>query len=134
MAAQLEQKTIDLFRKPNFAHLSSHRADGTIHSVVVWIDIRDDGRIFVNSAEGRVWPANLERDPRVTVSIHNPENPYEFAAITGHVVDRDTEHGDADIDALAKKYMDADSYPFRQEGEVRVTFTIEPDRVTHQGA
>ena len=134
MAAALEQKTVDLINEPNFAHLSSHRADGTIHNVVVWIDIREDGRIFVNSAECRVWPANVERDPHVTVSIHNAENPYEFAAITGRIVARDTEYGDADIDALAKKYMDADSYPFRQEGEVRVTFTIEPDRVTHQGA
>ena len=134
MATQLQQKTIDLFDKPNFAHLSSHRADGTIHNVVVWIGVREDGSLFVNSAEGRVWPANLDRDPHVTVSIHDSANPYEFASITGRIVGRDVASGDADIDALAKKYMDADSYPFRQNGEVRVTFTIEPDRVSHQGA
>ena len=134
ITAQLERKTLDLLSQPNFAHLSSHRADGTIHSVVVWIDVRDDGRIFVNSAEGRVWPANVDRDPRVTVSVHNRNNPYEFASITGRVIDRDTETGDADIDALALKYMGAETYPFRKEGEVRVTFTIEPERVTHHGA
>ena len=134
MAAQLEQKTVDLLNQPNFAHLSSHRADGTIQNVVVWLGVTDDGAIFVNSAEGRAWPANVERDPRVTISVHNSENPYEFASITGRVTGRDTENGDADIDALALKYMGAESYPFRQDGEVRVTFTIEPDRVTHRGA
>ncbi len=134
MAAQLEQKTIDLLNRRNFAHLSTHRADGTIHNVVVWIGVDEQGRPFVNTAEGRVWPNNLERDPRVTVSVHDTDNPYEFASITGKVVDRDTENGDAVIDALAKKYMNVDSYPFRKEGEVRVTFTIEPERVTHHGA
>ena len=134
MATQLEQKTIDLLNQRNFAHVSTHRADGTIHNVVVWIGVDEQGRPFVNTAEGRVWPRNLDRDPRLTVSIHNTENPYEFASITGKVVARDTEHGDAVIDALAKKYMDVDSYPFRQEGEVRVTFTIEPERVAHHGA
>ena len=134
MATQLEQKTIDLLNQRNFAHVSTHRADGTIHNVVVWIGVDEQGRPFVNTAEGRVWPRNLDRDPRLTVSIHNTENPYEFASITGQVVARDTEHGDAVIDALAKKYMDVDSYPFRQEGEVRVTFTIEPERVAHHGA
>ena len=134
MATQLEQKTIDLLNQRNFAHVSTHRADGTIHNVVVWIGVDEQGRPFVNTAEGRVWPRNLDRDPRLTVSIHNTENPYEFASITGKVVARDTEHGDAVIDALAKKYMDVDSYPFRQEGEVRVTFTIEPERVSHHGA
>ena len=134
MATQLEQKTIDLLNQRNFAHVSTHRADGTIHNVVVWIGVDEQGRPFVNTAEGRVWPRNLDRDPRLTLSIHNTENPYEFASITGKVVARDTEHGDAVIDALAKKYMDVDSYPFRQEGEVRVTFTIEPERVAHHGA
>ena len=134
MATQLEQKTIDLLNQRNFAHVSTHRADGTIHNVVVWIGVDEQGRPFVNTAEGRVWPRNLDRDPRLTVSIHNTENPYEFASITGKVVARDTEHGDAVIDSLAKKYMDVDSYPFRQEGEVRVTFTIEPERVSHHGA
>jgi hypothetical protein len=44
------------------------------------------------------------------------------------------EDGDAVIDALAKKYMDADSYPFRKDGEQRVTFRLTPETVVHKGA
>ena len=38
---------------------------------------------------------------------------------------------DEDIDALAKRYLDADSYPFRQPGEQRVIVKIEPEKVNH---
>lgn len=134
MSVELEPKTIDLLRKPNFAHLSTHRKDGTISNVVVWIDVDEDGLIQVNSAEGRAWPANVDRDPNVTVSVHNAENPYEFASITGHVVARDTATASDHIDHLAFKYMGKETYPFHQPGEVRVKFTIEPDRVLHSGA
>ena len=134
MPATLEQKTIDLLRQKNFAHVATHREDGSILNVVVWVDADADGKIYLNSAEGRAWPANVARDPKLTISVHNSENPYEYAAISGTVVDSDTTQGDAHIDALAKKYMDVDSYPFRKEGEVRIKYTIEADRVMHFGA
>ena len=41
--------------------------------------------------------------------------------------------GDEHIDALAKKYLGLDTYPNRQEGEVRVIYRIEPERFTHMG-
>ena len=45
----------------------------------------------------------------------------------GTVVERTIDGADAVIDALAKKYLDADSYPFRREGEVRVTIRVEAE-------
>jgi hypothetical protein len=41
------------------------------------------------------------------------------------------EGADDDIDALAKRYLDADSYPFRQPGEERVIVKIQPEKVNH---
>jgi hypothetical protein len=87
----------------------------------------------VNSAVGRAWPTNLDRDPRITLVAFDPANPYEYVEIRGRVTDKDTsEEADRHIDRLAKKYLDADSYPYRQEGEQRVKYTIEPEKVRHQ--
>jgi hypothetical protein len=86
----------------------------------------------LNSAEGRDWPRNLRRAGQATVSIANAENPYEYVTVVGTLDTDTTEDGDAVIDALAKKYMDADSYPFRKEGEQRVTFRLAPEQVQHK--
>ena len=66
---------------------------------------------MLNTAEGRAWPRNLERDPRVTLTVQNMENPYEYVAIRGTVAERTHEGADAHIDSLAKKYMGLDEYP-----------------------
>ena len=109
------------------------RPDGTIQTVVVWADADEDGRIVLNSAEGRDWPRNLRRAGRATISVANADNPYEYVSVVG-ALDEAT-HGDGDevIDALAKKYLDADSYPFRKEGEQRVTFRLRPEKVQLYG-
>jgi PPOX class probable F420-dependent enzyme len=133
MADTLDGAAKDLFAAKNYAHLSVARRDGTIQTVVIWADVDDEGRIVVNSAEGRGWPANLRRAGRATISVHNAENPFEFAAVEAKLtVDS---HDDADdvIDALAKKYLDADSYPGRTPEEQRITFRLTPERVIHRG-
>jgi len=92
----------------------------------VWVDVQD-GIPVVNSAEGRAWPRNLERDPRVTPTVQNMENPYEYVEIRGHVAERTHEGADEHINSLAKKYLDKDEYPFRQPGEQRVIIRVEPE-------
>ena len=119
-----------LLAKPNHAVLSTRNEDGTIHSTVVWVDTID-GTLAVNSAVGRHWPTNIDRDPAVTVLVYDQENPYDYVEVRGTAsgtVDGAEEH----IDRLAKKYMNVDSYPLRQEGEQRITYRIEPARVRHQ--
>jgi hypothetical protein len=63
--------------------------------------------------------------------VTNLENPYEYAEIRGRVVERTHEDADEHIDALARKYLGADSYPFRRPDEQRVKFVIAPDRVSY---
>ena len=134
MAAELDQKTVELLNKPNFATVSTLRKDGTVSGVVVWLGVGDAGTIELNTADGRAWLKNLRRDPRVTITVPNAENPYEFVTISGHVTGEDLESADAHIDALAKKYLGVDSYPFRTPDETRVKLTIEPDRVAYFSA
>jgi PPOX class probable F420-dependent enzyme len=107
------------------------RADGSVQVAPVWVDVQD-GKPVVNSAEGRAWPRNLERDERVTIAVQNLENPYEYVEVRGRVAERTHDGADEHIDSLAKKYMGVDSYPMRQPGEQRVIFRIEPEHVYYQ--
>jgi PPOX class probable F420-dependent enzyme len=129
MAAEIPEGVRKALKEPQFWHLATLNPDGSPHSTTMWVDERD-GNILVNSALGRRKPRNLERDARVALSWHNPDSPYNSAAVQGLVVDSYTgERADADIDSLAKKYLGQDTYPFRQEGEQRITFVIEPSHV-----
>jgi PPOX class probable F420-dependent enzyme len=128
MSDKIEGRAKELLEGKNFADVATLRTDGSVQTSPVWIDVQD-GRAVLNSAEGRAWPRNLERDPRVTMTVQNLENPYEYVSIRGRVVERTHEGADEHIDALAKKYLDQDSYPFRQPGEQRVILRVEPEHV-----
>jgi len=122
----LDENTRKIFKAKVFAHLAL--CDGGVpHTSPVWVDVTDDDRILFNTAEGRVKARLLAEGTMVALSATNPDNPYEMAFVRGRVTGRRHENADADIDALAKKYLDEDTYPFRQEGEVRVTVLVEPE-------
>src|SRR5438477_10563141 len=126
MSATIEGRSEQLRKGKNLCLVATRRADGTIHGVPVWVDVQD-GRPTLNTAEGRAWPRNLERDPRVTLTVPNSENPYDYVEIRGRVAERTHEGADEHIDALAKKYLGQDTYPFRQPDEQRVIIRIEPE-------
>jgi PPOX class probable F420-dependent enzyme len=133
MSARIEGRGEELLKAKNFGHIATLRPDGSAHDVPVWVDVQD-GRPVVNTAEGRAWSRNLERDPRVTLTVQNMENPYEYVTIRGHVAERTHEGADEHIDALAKKYLDEDEYRYRRPGEQRVIIRVEPEYVhTHGG-
>jgi PPOX class probable F420-dependent enzyme len=117
----------ELLSQPNFAVISTHNADGTISSSVVWADT-EDGALTVNTAVGRKWPTNLERDPNTTVAVIDSGNPYAFVEVRGSASGT-TDGADEHINALAKKYLGQDEYPFRQPGEQRIKYTITPEHV-----
>lgn len=113
--------------EPVIAHLAVV-ADGKPHVTPVWVGV-DGDRILVNTALGRKKDAALAVGAPVALSATATGDDYQMVMVQGRVVERRTDGADADIDALAKKYLGADSYPFRREGEVRVTVVIEPEHV-----
>lgn len=126
MSVKIEGRAEELLKAKNFAVVSTLRDDGSMQGAPVWIDVQD-GQPVLNTAEGRVWPRHLERDPRVTLTVQNTENPYEYLEVRGRVAERTHDGADAHIDALAKKYLGKDEYPFRQPGEQRVIIRIDPE-------
>ena len=129
----IPQNYLDLFQdKVAFAHLATLSADGSPQVTPVWFDY-SEGKVRVNSARGRVKVKNMERDGRVALSILDPQNPYRHVQVRGRVTRITEEGADAHIDSLAKKYLGQDKYPFRQPGEVRVIYEIEPSSVATMG-
>ena len=63
-SVRIEGRAEELLRGKNFAHVATLRADGSAQVAPTWIDVQD-GRPVINTAEGRAWPRNLERDPRI---------------------------------------------------------------------
>ena len=117
-----------LLQGKNFATVATGMADGQPQASVVWIDT-DGEHIVFNTAEGRVKTRNMRRDARVAVAVFDMENPYQQAMIQGRVVAMEHDGADAHIDAMAKKYLGVDSYPYRKEGERRVIVRIAPEKV-----
>lgn len=113
---------------PTFAHLTTLDADGWPQSSAMWI-MREGDRIFFNTAEGRRKWRNMKDDPRVSVSISHPDEPYINFSIQGRVVEMRTSDGVEIIDALARKYLGVDKYPWLKPDTVRVTVIVEPTRI-----
>jgi PPOX class probable F420-dependent enzyme len=114
--------------KKAFANLATVMADGSPQVTPVWFDYRD-GVIRVNSARGRVKSRNMKEGAPVALAIMDPDNPYRYIQIRGHVRRVVDNGANAHIDSLAKKYLGKDKYPYAQPGEQRVMFEIEPTSV-----
>ncbi len=132
MADVIPEDYMDLFQKKAFGHLATVNADGTPQVTPVWIDF-DGTHVLVNSARGRKKDKNMERNPAVALSIQDPDNPYRYLEVRGKV-DEITESGaDNHIDAMAKKYIGKDKYPWKGPTEVRVLYKIRPEHISKMG-
>jgi len=116
---------------PSFWHVATLNADGSPQVTPMWVDVEGDHVIF-NTAVGRVKEENLRRDPRVSLSHIDTENPYDRVEIRGRVVEFiEGDEAWSCMDRLAKKYLGVDVYPWRIPGERRVIMRVAPTRVRH---
>jgi PPOX class probable F420-dependent enzyme len=119
---QLSDEVRELFVGANFAHVATSLPDGSPHSVPVWIDLHGDRIAFFTQPTSRK-ARNLERDPRLAISILEFRNPYRMAQVRGSVAER--VEGDAAleiIDRIANKFTGRD-FPMRSG----VAFLVEPE-------
>jgi len=132
MSQVIPEKYADLFQKKAFANLATVMPDGTPQVTPVWVDF-DGKHVIVNSARGRRKDKNMSQNSSVALSIMDPDNPYRYLEVRGRVAEITEEGADQHIDTMAKKYMGVDKYPYRQPGEVRVMYKIEPTRTSQMG-
>ena len=120
---EAQQQFVD---NPYVGVVTTLRADGSPHSTVVWVE-NENGAISFNTVTGRAKERNLSKDPRVSLLVVDPQNAYQWVAISGRG-ELTTDDADPQIDRLAKKYLGKDEYPAHTESP-RIIFRIEPESV-----
>jgi PPOX class probable F420-dependent enzyme len=133
----LTEPIVKFFRGKNFGFLGTVNKDGSPQVTPTWIDIiekeeNEDGReeiILINTAVDRLKQKNVSRDPRVSISIVDEDNPYSMVTIKGRVVEQTTEGADEHIDKLAKRYLDADRYPAHSPSVKRIILKVKPEKI-----
>jgi PPOX class probable F420-dependent enzyme len=124
--------TVGLLRQPSPCFLATVMPDGSPQMTRTWVDT-DGEHVVINTVQGFQKIKNIERDPRVAVSVSDPASPSRYYAIRGRVVNVTTEGGAEHIEALAQRYLGA-PYPwYGGRDQVRVILTIRADKIRVMG-
>jgi PPOX class probable F420-dependent enzyme len=118
-------------QKVAFANLATLMPDGTPQVTPIWFDY-SNGVIHLNTAAGRVKAQNMREGAPVALSIMDPDNPYRYVQVRGHVVKTTRDGADKQIDAISHKYLGKD-YPFRTPGEERISIDVAIDKASASG-
>jgi PPOX class probable F420-dependent enzyme len=125
---KLSEELLELLRRPSVCYLATSMADGSPQLTQTWVDT-DGEHVLINSVQTHVKTRNIERDPRVALTVSDPDDPSRYFQVRGRVLEVTTEGAADHIDALAKKYLGT-PYPwYGGRDQVRVIFVIEPEKV-----
>ena len=131
MSATLNEASRALIDGANFASIATINPDGSPQTSVVWVT-RDGDDLLFSTVIGRRKELNLRRDPRVSVTIFDQQQPYSYIEVRGSVT-LDPQGGRELIDALSNKYLGKD-YGVEPEDNVRVVIRLTPRKVTGNAA
>jgi PPOX class probable F420-dependent enzyme len=129
--ASLTEAQQQFLDNPYVGVVTTLRADGSPHSTIVWLE-QSDGEVSFNTATGRAKERHLAADPRVSLVVLDPQNTFQWIAISG-TAELTSEDADPQIDRLAKKYLGQDEYPWRSDTEERVKVRIRPEKIDASG-
>ena len=128
----LPEGLIDLLHQTSLCFVATLMPDGSPQMTETWVDT-DGEHVIINTVQGFQKVKNVDRDPRVALSVSDPANPSRYYAIRGRVVNATTEGGAEHIEALAQRYLGA-PYPwYGGRDQVRVILTISADKIRVMG-
>ena len=128
---QITEPVAKLLEGRNLAFVATLMKDGWPQITPTWVDVQD-GKILVNTAEGRLKQKNISRDGRIAISVADQNNPYHMVTVRGRVVEQTNEGADEHVDKLAKKYLGVEKYPLHSPNEKRIIIKIKPERIHYQ--
>jgi PPOX class probable F420-dependent enzyme len=128
----LPEGLLALLRRPSTCYIATTMPDGSPQLTQTWVDT--DGRhVLINTVRGFQKDKNVARDPRVAVTVTDPDQPSRYYEVRGRVVDVTSEGGAEHIEALAERYLGG-PYPwYGGRDQVRILLTIEADKVHGMG-
>ena len=123
----------DLLETTALVHVATIGPDGEPQNNPVWFDW-DGEHVKFSQTKTRQKYKNVSRDPRLALSIVDPENPYRYIEIRGEVKKVEEDPDNDFINAMAKKYLGLDEYPYHQPGDERIVVYVKPGHTTQMGA
>ena len=130
-ATNLSPGAVAMLQERQFAHMVTLMPDGSPQPTVIWIDVEPDGgHVVVNSSIKRLKVRNLQRDPRVSISVLDPQDTFRFVILRGEVVEFRQEGAEEHYHKLSVKY-DGRRSDRTDLGDRRI-LRIKPDHVVEQ--
>jgi PPOX class probable F420-dependent enzyme len=129
---ELPDDLLALLRAPSPCYLATTMPDGSPQLTQTWVDT-DGEHVLINTVEGFQKVRNVERDPRVALTVSDPADPHRYYAVRGRVVGATTQGAADHIEALAQRYLGG-PYPwFGGRDQTRLLLTIAADKVSTAG-
>jgi PPOX class probable F420-dependent enzyme len=126
---KLTDDLLALLTGPSTCYLATSMADGSPQPTQTWVDT-DGEHVLINSVRGHVKVRNIERDPRVAVTVSAAGDPSRYVQIRGHVIDVTTDGAVEHIEKLAQRYLNG-PYPwYGGRDQTRLLITIEADSIS----
>ncbi len=128
----LPDELLALLERSSTCYLATTMPDGSPQLTQVWVDT-DGTHILVNTVEGHQKARNIERDPRVAVTVSDPSHPSRYHSVRGTVINVTAEGGVEHIEKLSERYL-GHSYPwYGGRDQVRLVVTIAPEKLHSMG-
>lgn len=129
---ELPPGLLALLRQASTCFIATTMPDGSPQLTQTWVDT-DGEHLIINTVEGNQKTRNIERDPRVAVSVSDPANPSRYYAVRGHVTTATADGGAEHIETLSQRYLGT-AYPwYGGRSQVRIILTIAADKIHSLG-
>lgn len=120
----------DLLERPLYGHFASIRSDGSVQVNPTWYQW-SDGVVLLTTSTTRAKYHNVRRDPRVALSINDPEQPYRYLEVRGDVTEIRPDPSGELFDVLARRYGLHYEPPVADAAD-RVVLVVAPRHTTAQ--
>lgn len=124
---------LDILHSTALAHIATIGPAGEPHTSPVWFDWDGTFIRFAQVSGFQQKVRNLKREPRIALSMTDPNDPYRYLEIRGVLERIEPDIDMKFINSMSKKYLDKDEYPFGKPGDEWLIVLIRPVRCTKMG-
>lgn len=121
----------DILTKVAFGHVATIGPNGEPQVNPVWFEWDGEFLKFSQTTTRQKY-RNVKRDPRIAISVQDPDDPYRYVEIRGRVERIEDDSTKAFINKMSKKYLGQDEYPYNRPDEQRIILYVRPEHATKQ--